>query len=109
MKGIGAVAAWMSPVLGVAVVARVTAGGVEAPLFVLAVLLAPLLALLAAEGPRPARSGFAFTIALAIVACALGAGFRAVTDLARVLGVEAGVSLGAACPARRAQGPGPVC
>jgi hypothetical protein len=96
MRGIGAVAAWTSPVLGIAVVARVTAGGVEAPLFVLAVLLAPLLALLAREGPRPARSGFAFTIALAIVVCALGAGFRAVTDLGRVLGVEAGVSLGAA-------------
>ena len=32
MTGIGAVAAWTGPALVVAVVGRVTAGGVEAPL-----------------------------------------------------------------------------
>jgi hypothetical protein len=96
MTGVGAVAAWTSPVLVVAVVARVTAGGVEAPLFVLAVLAAPLLALLAGPGPGAARSGFAFTLALVTVACVLGAGFRAVTDLGHVLGLETGATLGSA-------------
>ena len=81
MIGVGAVAAWASPVLVVAVVARVAAGGVETPLFVLAVLAAPMLALLAGPGPRGARSGFAGTLSLVTVVCALGAGFRAVADL----------------------------
>jgi hypothetical protein len=96
MTGVGAVAAWTSPVLVVAVVARVTAGGVETPLFVLAVLAAPMLALLAGGGPRGARSGFATTISLLTVVCALGAGFRAVADLGHVLGLETGATLGAA-------------
>src|SRR6185295_13543098 len=96
MTGVGAVAAWTSPMLVIAVVARVTAGGVEAPLFVLAALAAPLLALLAGSGPRHARSGFVLTVTAAVVACLLGAGFRAVTDLGQVLGLEMGATLGAA-------------
>jgi hypothetical protein len=96
MTGIGAVAAWTSPALVVAVVARVTAGGVEAPLFVLAVLAAPLLALLAGPGPGAARSGFASTLAVVTVTCVLGAGFRAVTDLGHVVGLESGATLGSA-------------
>lgn len=96
MMGVGAVAAWTSPALVVAVVARVTAGGVEAPLFVLAVLAAPLLALLAEPGPRAAPSGFEFAIGLVTVACVLGAGFRAISDLGHVLGLETGAVLGSA-------------
>jgi hypothetical protein len=96
MSGVGAVAAWAGPALVVAVVARVTAGGLEAPLFVLAVLAAPLLALLASPASRRTPSGFAATAGLVTVVCVLGAGFRAVADLAHVLGLEAGATLGAA-------------
>lgn len=96
MTSVGAIAAWTSPALVVAVVARVTAGGLEAPLFVLAVLAAPLLALLAEPGPRPAPSGFELGIGLVTVACVLGAGFRAISDLGHVLGLEAGAVLGSA-------------
>ena len=96
MTGVGAVAAWAGPALVVAVVARVTAGGVEAPLFVLAVVAAPLLALLAGPGSRRTPSGFAATVGLVTVVCVLGAGFRAVTDLAHVLGLETGATLGSA-------------
>jgi hypothetical protein len=94
MTGVGALAAWTSPLLVVAVVARVAAGGVDAPLFVFAVLAAPLLALLAGSGPRGPRSSFVFTIGLATVACVLGAGLRAVTDLGGALGLETGATLG---------------
>jgi hypothetical protein len=94
MTGVGAVAAWTSPVLVVAVVAHVAAGGLEAPLFVFAVLTAPLLALLAGSGSRGARSSFVFTIGLVTVACVLGAGLRAITDLGGVLGLETGATLG---------------
>jgi hypothetical protein len=96
MTGVGAIAAWTSPVLVVAVVAHVTTGGVQAPLFVLAVLAAPLLALLAGPGARVARSGFGFTVGLVTVVCVLGAGFRAIGDLGRVLGLETVDTLGAA-------------
>lgn len=96
MTGVGTIAAWTSPALVVAVVARVTAGGVEAPLFVLAVLAAPLLALLAEPEPRAAPSGFELAIGLVTVACVLGAGFRAVSDLGHVLGLETGAVLGSA-------------
>ena len=96
MTGLGAIAAWTSPALVVAVVARVTAGGIEAPLFILAVLAAPLLALLAEPGPRVAPSGFVSTIGLVTVACVLGAGFCTIADLGQVLGLETGAVLGSA-------------
>jgi hypothetical protein len=96
MSGVVAVAAWTGPALVVAVMARVTAGGVEAPLFVLAATLAPLPALLAAPGPRRAPSGFVATVGLVTLVCVLGAGFRAVADLAHVLGLETGATLGSA-------------
>ena len=96
MIGVGAVAAWASPVLVVAVVARVAGGGVETPLFVLAVLAAPMLALLVGPGPRGARSGFAGPLSLVTLVCVLGAGFRAVADLGHVLGLETGATLGSA-------------
>ncbi|HMH53383.1 MAG TPA: hypothetical protein VK548_24325 [Candidatus Acidoferrum sp.] len=96
MTGVGAVAAWSGPVLVIALVARVTAGGVEAPLFVLAVLAAPLLALLAAPGSRGTPSGFTATAGLVTIVCVLGAGFRAIADLGHVLGLETGAVLGAA-------------
>lgn len=93
MTAVGALAAWTGPALVVAVVARVTGGGVEAPLFVLAAVAAPLLALLAASGPR-APSGFAFTSGLVTVACVLGAGFHVISDLGRVQGFEPWTVLG---------------
>jgi hypothetical protein len=96
MTAVGAVAAWTSPVLVVAVVAEVTTGGAEAPLFVLAVLAAPLLALLAGPGPRGAQPAFVVASGLVTVLCVLGAGFRAVTDLGHVLGLERGATLGSA-------------
>ena len=96
MTGIGAVAAWASPVLVVAVVAHVSAGGLEAPLFVLAALAAPLLALLASPERRGTSSGFATTLGLVSVVCVLAAGFRAVADVGHVLGLETGATLGSA-------------
>jgi hypothetical protein len=95
MTGIGAVAAWASPVLVVAVVAHVTAGGLEAPLFVLAALAAPLLALLASPERPVTSSGFATTLGLVSVVCVLGAGFRTVADVGQVLGLETGATVGA--------------
>ena len=94
MTGLGAVAAWTSPLLVIAVVARVAGGSVEAPLFVLAVSAAPLLALLAVPGPRRTPSGLAATIGLLTVVCMLGAGFRAVADVGHALGLETGATLG---------------
>lgn len=94
MTGVGAIAAWTSPALVVALMARVTAGGVEAPLFGLAVLAAPLLALLA-SGPRAAPSGFAFTADLITIACVLGAGVHVIGHLGHVLGFEPATVLGA--------------
>jgi hypothetical protein len=94
MTGLGAVAAWTSPVLVLAVIARVTTGGAEAPLFVLAALTTPLLALLATGDARAPRSGFAFTAVVVTLACVLGAGFRAVTDVSAALALEPGATLG---------------
>jgi hypothetical protein len=96
MNGIAAVAAWTSPALVVAVVARVTSGGVEAPLLVLAVVAAPLLALLAGPGSPPVTSGFAVTVGVVTATCVLAAGFRALTDLGHVLGLETGATVGSA-------------
>jgi hypothetical protein len=98
MTGIGAVAAWTGPALVVAVVGRVTGGGVEAPLLVLAALAAPLLGLLLAapEAGSAPRGRVALAIVLVTAACVLGAGFRVITDLGRVLGVEPHATLGAA-------------
>ena len=98
MTGIGAVAAWTGPALVVAVVGGVMAGGVEAPLLVLAALAAPLLGLLLAapEAGDAARGRVALAIVVVTAACVLGAGFRAITDLGRVLGVESRATLGAA-------------
>jgi hypothetical protein len=81
-------------VLVVAVVAHVAAGGREAPLFVLAALAAPLLALLASPERRGTSSGFAATLGLVSVVCVLGAGFRALVDVGHVLGLETGATLG---------------
>jgi len=97
MTGIGAVAAWTGPALVVAVVGHVMAGGMEAPLLVLAALAAPLLGLLLAapEAESVPRGRIAFGIVLVTAACVLGAGFRVITDLGRVLGVEPHATLGA--------------
>jgi hypothetical protein len=95
MTGVGSVAAWAGPALLVAVVARVTAGGVEAPLFVLVAVAAPMLALLAVPRSPRTPSGFAATAGLMTIVCVLGAGFRAVADLGHVLGLETGATLGA--------------
>jgi hypothetical protein len=96
MTGIAAIAAWTGPMLVVAVVARVTAGGAEAPLFVLAVLAAPLLALLAGPAPEGTRSSVTFVVGAVTIACVLTAGFRAVTDVGHALGLEVGAVLGSA-------------
>ena len=94
MTRVGAIAAWTGPALVVAVVARVTAGGIEAPLFILAVLAAPLLALLAEPAPGTTPSGLALPIGLVMTGCVLGSCFRAVTDLGRVLGLPTWTVLG---------------
>jgi hypothetical protein len=96
MTRAGAVAAWTGPALIVAVVARVTSGGADAPLFVLAALTAPLLALLVPPTPRAAPSAMALPIALAVTVCVLGSSVRAVTDLGRVAGVPAWAALACA-------------
>ena len=94
MTGVGTIAAWTGPALVVAIVSRVVTGGVEAPLFVLAVSAAPLLALLAGSASRAAPSPFALAVGLVTVVCVLAAGFRAINDLGHVLGVETGATLG---------------
>jgi hypothetical protein len=94
MTGAAAVAAWTGPALVAAVIARVTLGGVEAPLFVLAVMVAPVLALLAGPGPPGAPCALEVAVELVTAVCVLGAGFRVMLDFGRVLGVESGVALG---------------
>ncbi len=96
MTGTSAVAAWTAPALLVAVIARVSSGGVDAPLFVLAALAAPLLALLAPPMPRTVPTAVVLPVTLVTSVCVLGASMRAVTDLGRVADVPAWAALGAA-------------
>jgi hypothetical protein len=96
MTSLAAVAAWTGPVLIVAVIARVTGGGAEAPLFVLAVLAAPLLALLAGPESGAARSPVTFAVGAVTIACVLTASFRALADVGQTLGLEIGAVLGPA-------------
>jgi len=95
MTGTTAVAGWTGPAIVVAVVARVTLGGVDAPLFVLAVLAAPLIALLVPPPCRP-PSAVALPIALVVTVCILGSAVHAVTALGRVAGWPAWAALAAA-------------
>src|SRR5215470_13675671 len=76
MTGTTAVAGWTGPAIVVAVVARVTLGGVDAPLFVLAVLVAPLIALLVPPPCQP-PSAVALPIALVVTVCILGSAVHA--------------------------------
>ena len=98
MTGVGAVAAWTGPAVVVAVMGRVMAGGVEAPLLVLAMLAAPLLGLLLGApgaGDMPSAR-VTLTIVLVTAACVLGAGFSVITDFGRGLGVEPRATLAVA-------------
>jgi len=95
MTGTSAIAGWTGPAILVAVVARVTSGGVDAPLFILAALAAPLLALLVPP-PRTPPSPAALPIALVVTVCVLGSAMRAVTDLGRVAGWPAWAALASA-------------
>ena len=96
MTQVGGLAAWTGPALVVAVVARVMVGGLEAPLFILAVLAAPLLALLAEPAPGALPSGAALPIALVMAVCVLGSSIRAMTDLGHILGWPTWGTLGSA-------------
>src|SRR5438876_1765870 len=93
---VGAMAAWTGPALVVAIVARVTSGGPEAPLFILAVLAAPLLALLAEPAPGALPSPAALPIGLVMAVCVLGSSIRAMTDLGHILGWPTWGTLGSA-------------
>src|SRR3989442_8490316 len=94
-----AVATWASPVVLTAVAARVFAGSPEAPVLVLSVTVAPLLALLtpsADPAPSPNRAaGLAAAAAVGLVLCA---NLGAVADVARLAGVprHAALTLSAA-------------
>jgi hypothetical protein len=84
MTGLAAVAAWLQPVLLVALVFRVTAGEADAPWLTLAALVAPLLALLAPARRRAHPvTGAAAAVAVALV---LAADFLAAGDAAVLLG-----------------------
>lgn len=95
MSGLGTVAAWTSPLLFAAVAARVFAGGVEAPLLVLLVVVAPLLGLLRRADALPASAGQTL-LALPGLALVLGAHLLAFVDLARLNGIERAPALGVA-------------
>lgn len=84
---LGRLAAWTSPVLFGAVVARVFAGDPGGPLLVLSALVAPLVALLAERGRRPRGplAGLAWVVAIGL---ALWANIALLVDAARPLGVE---------------------
>ena len=94
MTRFGAVAAWTGPALVMALVTGVAAGGVAAPLFVLAATAAPLLALL--PGPTARAAPFALTAGVLTTACLLLAGFRVVSDVGRAAGLDAWPLVGAA-------------
>ena len=96
MTQVGAMAAWTGPALVVAVVARVMVGGLEAPLFILAVLAAPLLALLAEPAPGALPSSAALPIGLVMAVCVLGSSIRAMADLGHILGWPTWGTLGSA-------------
>ena len=94
-----AVATWASPVVLTAVAACVFAGTPEAPILVLTVAVAPLLALLAPSAdPAPSLNRVAGLAAGAAVGLVLWANLGVVADLARLAGVprHAALTLSAA-------------
>src|SRR5206468_3353702 len=94
-----AVATWASPVVLTAVAACVFAGAPEAPILVLTVAVAPLLALLAPSAdPAPSLNRVAGLAAGAAVGLVLWANLGVVADLARLAGVprHAALTLSAA-------------
>jgi len=94
-----AVATWASPVVLTAVAARVFAGSPEAPVLVLSVTVAPLLALLTPSAdPAPSPNRVAGLAAAAAVGLVLCANLGAVADVARLAGVprHAALTLSAA-------------
>src|SRR2546429_1251510 len=94
-----AVATWASPVVLTAVAARVFSGAPEAPVLVLSVTLAPLLALLTPSAdPTPSPNRVAGLAAAAAVGLVLCANLGVVADVARLAGVprHAALTLSAA-------------
>jgi len=94
-----AVATWASPVVLTAVAARVFSGAPEAPVLVLSVTLAPLLALLTPSAdPAPSPNRVAGLAAAAAVGLVLCANLGVVADVARLAGVprHAALTLSAA-------------
>ena len=98
-RAIEAVAAWLQPVLVVALAFRVTAGEADAPWLALAALIAPLIALLA-PGRAPAVNPVTGAVAAVTVTLLLAADFLVAGDAATLLGAPRwqGVAL-AALPA----------
>ena len=99
MSALAAVAAWLQPALVVALAFRVTAGEADAPWLVLAALVAPLIALLAA-GRAPAFNPVTAAVATVAVTLLLAADLLVAAETATLLGAARwqGVAL-AALPA----------
>jgi len=87
MTGFDAVATWTCPALAVVLAGRVARGDADAPLLILAVALAPLVALLASarRAPAPTHS-IAAAVPLACAGLLTGASLLAAGDVAAALG-----------------------
>ena len=79
-------ALWLQPALVAALALRVAAGEADAPLLVLAALLAPLMALLAPPGPAAATNPVATVAAGVAMVVLLAANFSLAADAATLLG-----------------------
>jgi hypothetical protein len=92
----GAIGAWTSPALFVALATAVFGGAASAPILVLTALLAPLLALLQAPAADRPSHPLASVVGLAVAALVLWANLLVAGDLAAALGVPRPYGVGAA-------------
>ena len=114
MTALAALAAWLQPVLVLALAFRITAGAPDAPWLALAALVAPLVALLASARPA-ARNPVVAGAAAVTITLVLAADLLVAADAATVLGLArwqgaalaalGALALAAWAPARRLSAP----
>lgn len=86
MTILAATAAWTSPVLLVVIAAQVAAGTPDAPLLVLAAVVAPLVALLRTGAPAAPATGLPAALALVVATLLLWANLLVFAEAATLLG-----------------------
>lgn len=86
MTILAATAAWTSPVLLVVIAAQVAAGAPDAPLLVLAAVVAPLVALLRTGAPAASATGLPAVLAAVVATLLLWANLLVFAEAATLLG-----------------------